>query len=53
MSDCNGIRIDNHLVRKRTLNYLSVRLRLSDCGFESRCCHLKLRYRACFEQGVP
>ena len=26
---------------------------LSDCGFESRCCHLDFRYGACFEQGVP
>ena len=26
---------------------------LSDCGFESRCNHLNLRYRACFEQGAP
>ena len=26
---------------------------LSGCGFESRCCHLNIRYGACFEQGVP
>ena len=26
---------------------------LSGCWFESRCSHLNLRYRACFEQGVP
>ena len=26
--------------------------RLSGCGFESRCSHLNIRYRACFEQGV-
>ena len=26
---------------------------LSDCGFKSRCCHLKFRCRACFEVGVP
>ena len=26
---------------------------LSCCGFESRCSHLTLRYRTCFEQGVP
>ena len=25
----------------------------SGCGFESRCIHLTLRYRNCFEQGVP
>ena len=24
----------------------------SGCEFESRCCHLKLRYGACFKQGV-
>ena len=27
--------------------------KLSDCGFESRSYHLNLRYRGCFEQGVP
>ena len=27
--------------------------KLSGCGFESRCCHLNFRYRACFEQKVP
>ena len=26
---------------------------LSGRGFESRCCHLNFKYRACFEQGVP
>ena len=26
---------------------------LSGCGFESCCCHLNFRYRACFEQRVP
>ena len=26
--------------------------KLSGCGFESRCSHLYVRYRACFEQGV-
>ena len=26
---------------------------LSGCGFESSCCHLNFRFRACFEQGVP
>ena len=25
---------------------------LSDCGFQSRCSHLKFRYCACVEQGV-
>ena len=27
--------------------------KLSGCGFKSRCSHLKFRYHACFEQGVP
>ena len=27
--------------------------KLSGCGFESCCSHLKFRYRSCFEQGVP
>ena len=26
---------------------------LSGCGFESSCSHLNLRFRNCFEQGVP
>ena len=26
---------------------------LSGCGFESSCSHFTLRFRACFEQGVP
>ena len=26
---------------------------LSGCGFASSCSHLKLRFRACLEQGVP
>ena len=26
---------------------------LSDCGFESRCCHLNFRCAACFNQEVP
>ena len=26
---------------------------LNRCGLESRCGHLKFRYHACFEQGVP
>ena len=27
--------------------------KLSGCRFESGCSHLKFRFRACFEQGVP
>ena len=26
---------------------------LSGCGFKSSCSHLNIRFRACFEQGVP
>ena len=44
LSDCNGIRTHNHLVRKRTLNHLAKL---------ARCSHLIFRYGACFEQGVP
>ena len=46
LSDCNGIRTHNHLVRKRTLNYVTKLLcwvfvyELSDCRVESRCGHL-------------
>ena len=51
LSDSNEIRTHNHLVRKRTLNYLAkfwpvwlngwvFIYELSGCGFESRCCHL-------------
>ena len=42
LSDCNGTR--NGWVFVYELN---------GCGFESRCNHLNLRYRACFELGVP
>ena len=38
LSDCNGTRTYNHLVRKRTLNHLAVFVyKLSGCGFESHC----------------
>ena len=50
LSDSNGIRTHNHLVRKRTLNHLAKRpvwlngwvfvYELSRCGFESRYCHI-------------
>ena len=63
LTDYNGTRTPNHLGHKRILNnlaklvnlakWLSVRLRLSGCGFESRCSHLNFRFRACFQQGVP
>ena len=41
-TDSNGTR-----TLKRVFVY-----ELSGCGFESRCCHLHFRYRACFEQEV-
>ena len=58
LSDCNENRTYNHLVRKRTLNQFRPVLlngsvfiyELSGCGFDSRCSHLKVRYRALFEQ---
>ena len=64
LSDNNGIRIHNHLVRKRIFNHSFMNVfvclltkvfvnEVSGCGFESRCCHLNFRYDACFEQGVP
>ena len=46
-SDCNGIRTHNHLVHKQTVNDLSKLTK------QVRCSHLILRYRYCFEQGVP
>ena len=46
LSDRNGTRTHNHLVRKWTLNHLTKLPKLfvyelSGCGFESRCSHLK------------
>ena len=46
-------RIHNHLVGKGTLHGWVFVYNLSGCGFESSCSHLSLRFRACFEQGVP
>ena len=55
LSVSNGIRTNYHFVRKR-IQYSIISANwpneLSGCGFESLCCHLNLRYRACFEQGV-
>ena len=55
LSVSNGIRTNYHFVRKR-IQYSIISTNwpneLSGCGFESLCCHLNLRYRACFEQGV-
>ena len=45
LSDSNGIRTHNHLVRKRTLNHLNGWVfvyELSCCGFESRYFHVKV-----------
>ena len=53
---CNRTWTHNHLVRKRTLEWPNGWVfvyELSGCRFESHCSHLSLRYRACFEQGVP
>ena len=52
LSDSNGIRTRNHLVRKRTLNHLAKLAenswvfvyKLSGCGFESRSYHLEVNY---------
>ena len=51
LSDCNGIRTNNHLVRKRELKHLAKLAiwlngwvfvsEVSGCGFESRYSHLK------------
>ena len=40
LSDSKGIRTNNHLVCKRTLNGWVFVYELSGCRFESRCCHL-------------
>ena len=58
---CNWTQTQNHLVCKQTLNHLAklwpigwvLVYKLSGSGFESSCSHLKFRFRACFEQGVP
>ena len=62
--DSNGIRTHDDLVHKETINSLAKQekpvslngwvfvYKLSGCGFESRCCHLSFRYRACYEEGV-
>ena len=41
LRDFNGTRTHNHLVRKWTLNQLAKLAKLSGCGFEPRCSHLK------------
>ena len=50
LSDCNGIRSHDHLVRTRTLNYLA---KLSFPIITSFYDHEVLRYtKKCFEAGV-
>ena len=64
LSDCNWIRTQNHLVRKRTLNHLASVAKwwpngwvfiyqLSGSGLKSSCSHLTFRLCTCFKQGVP
>ena len=63
LGDCNWSRTQNHLVRKRTFNHLAIRpvwpngwvfvYEVSGSGFESSCNNLIIRFRACFEQGLP
>ena len=57
-SDCSWTRNQNHLVRKRTLNWpvwpngwVFVN-ELSGFGFESSCSHLNFRFSTCFVQVV-
>ena len=40
------------LLRPVWLNGYVLVYKLSGCEFESRCCHLRLKYCACFKQGV-
>ena len=42
LSDSNGMRTQNHLARKQTLNVFVYEL--SGCGLESRCSYLKFSY---------
>ena len=51
-NNSDSIRTQNHLVPV-WLNDCVFVYELSDCGFESRCCHLNFRYCAFFKQGVP
>ena len=53
ISDSIEIPTHNYLVRPVWLNGWVFVYELSGCGFESRCCHLNVRYGACFKQGVP
>ena len=54
LSDSIRIRTHNHLVWKQTLNqivkWLSDVYKLSDCGFQSCCCHLNLRFSTCLSK---
>ena len=42
LSDRNRTQTHNHFVRKQKLKHLSVRYKLSGCGFEFHCCQLNL-----------
>ena len=56
-SNSNDVRTHNHLVRKRILNHLAkwlnVSLRTKRLWVRISLLSLKLRYGACFVQGVP
>ena len=61
LSDCNGTRMHrtgkysqhSSIIWLVWVNGWVLVYELSGCGFDSRCCHLNLRYHARFEQGVP
>ena len=44
---------DSSIIWPAWLNGWVFVCKLSGCGFKLRCCHLKFRFGACFEQGVP
>ena len=44
---------NNRIIKPISLNGKVFVYKLSSFGFQSRCCHLSVRYRTCFEQGVP
>ena len=41
------------IMSRTCLNCWVIAYELRSCGFESCCCHLNFRYRACLEQGAP
>ena len=52
-----GLELTSTLIRERTLKHLAKLTKwlsfVVSCGFESSRNHLKIRFRACFWQGVP